>query len=266
MRIMIDEVAAILTEAAEVAILPRFRALADGDVVEKSPGELVTIADREAEELISARLRGIVDAPVVGEEAVAADPGLPAALRESPVAWLVDPLDGTANFVAGRDTFAVMAALVRGGRVVASWIALPVAGRSYADELGSGAWRDGERVVRAPAAADPAELRGAALSRFMEPAVRAHVEAVAPRFADLNGGAKAAGIEYSRLVDGEIDFVRYERTLPWDHAPGSLLLAEAGGVVRRLTGSEYLPADERRGLLAAADPASWDTVSAILAI
>ena len=262
---MIDEVAGILTEAAEAAILPRFRALAEGEVTEKSPGEVVTIADREAEDLISRRLRGVVDAPVVGEEAVAADPSLLAALRESDVAWLVDPLDGTANFVAGRTTFAVMAALVRGGRTVAAWILQPVAGHVYAAELGSGAWRDGERLRRAPAPEDPALLRGAALSRFMEPEVRARVEAAAPRFAELGPGVKAAGIDYPLVADGALDFVRYERTLPWDHAPGALLLAEAGGVVQRLDGTPYSPIDDRRGLLVAADSATWDAVNTLLA-
>ncbi|MBB6351107.1 hypothetical protein ACWGH8_04090 [Nonomuraea muscovyensis] len=49
----IDQVTEMLTDAAEIAILPRFRALADGEVAEKSPGEVATVADREAEELIS---------------------------------------------------------------------------------------------------------------------------------------------------------------------------------------------------------------------
>ncbi|WP_431904794.1 inositol monophosphatase family protein [Nonomuraea sp. bgisy101] len=91
----INKVTEILLDAAEIAILPRFRALADGEVTEKSPDEVVTVADREAEELISRGLRGVVDAPVVGEEATAGDPRLLMALREAPAAWLVDPLDGT---------------------------------------------------------------------------------------------------------------------------------------------------------------------------
>src|SRR5690606_6446942 len=137
-----------------------------GEVEEKAPGEVVTVADREAEALIAARLRAVVDAPVVGEESVADDPGRLAALPEAPVAWVVDPLDGTANFVAGRPEFAVMAALVRGGETVAAWIVRPVDGSVYVAEKGAGAWRDGVRLHRAPAPDDPANLRGVVLTRF----------------------------------------------------------------------------------------------------
>ncbi|GAA2308891.1 hypothetical protein GCM10010149_68780 [Nonomuraea roseoviolacea subsp. roseoviolacea] len=87
----VDQVTEIVMDAARVAILPRFRALADGEVAEKSPGEVVTVADREAEELISRRLREVLDAPVVGEEAAAEDPRLSRALGEAPATarWLL---------------------------------------------------------------------------------------------------------------------------------------------------------------------------------
>ncbi|MDH6113371.1 fructose-1,6-bisphosphatase/inositol monophosphatase family enzyme [Kitasatospora sp. MAP12-15] len=263
---LIDQVTEILREAAEVAILPRYRALAAGDVVEKTPGEVVTVADRQAEELITRRLRGLLDVPVVGEEAAAASPALVAALREAPAAWLVDPLDGTANFVAGRPEYAVMAALVRHGQTVASWIVQPAEGRSYVAERGSGAWQDGVRLHRPPAPRDPAELRGAALTRFLDPAARAHLEATAHRFAALGPGTKCAGVDYPHLTTGEADFLLYQRTLPWDHAPGVLLLTEAGGTARRPDGTDYRPSDPeaKRGLLIAADPQCWQTVHGLL--
>lgn len=260
----IDDVTDILREAAETVVLPRFRALGERDVAEKAPGEVVTVADREAEELISRRLRGLRDLPVVGEEATAADPKLTDALREAPAAWLVDPLDGTSNFVAGHTDFAVMAALVRSGETVASWIVQPVSGRAYVAEQGAGAWRDGEQVRREPAPADPARMHGAALTRFLAPEARAHVQAAAPRFGALGPGVSCAGVDYPRLVDGEEDFVLFHRTLPWDHAPGTLLLREAGGTARRPDGTPYRPADDGVGLLNAADPACWETVRALL--
>ncbi|MFC4058870.1 inositol monophosphatase family protein [Planomonospora corallina] len=260
----IDDVTGILREAAQTVILPRHRALAAGEVTEKSPGELVTVADREAEELITRRLRALLDVPVVGEEAAAADPGLLGALTGAPAAWLVDPLDGTANFVAGGPDYAVMAALVREGRTVASWILRPADGRAYVAELGAGAWCDGARLHRKPAPEDPAGLRGAVLTRFLDPGARARVEAAAPRFAELGPGAKCSGVDYPRLVDGELDFVVFQRLLPWDHAPGALLLAEAGGAGRHFDGVPYRPAGGRSGLLNAADPACWHTVRSIL--
>ncbi|MFI5804728.1 inositol monophosphatase family protein [Streptomyces sp. NPDC051561] len=263
----IETVTDILREAAAEAIVPRHRALTEGEITEKTPGEVVTVADREAEALITRRLRGLRDVPVVGEEAVAAHPTLLQAARSAPEAWLVDPLDGTANFVAGHDTYAVMAALVRHGETVAAWIVQPASGRTYTAEAGSGAWRDdGVRLLREPAPADPAALHGAALTRFLSPAARAHAEASRPHFAHLGSGTGCAGIDYPRLAEGALDFLLYHRTLPWDHAPGALLATEAGCTVRRPDGERtaYRPSDDLSGLLAAADPRCWRTARALL--
>lgn len=260
----IAAVTTILHEAVETVIRPRFQALSDGEVLEKSPGELVTVADREAEELISPRLRGIVDAPVVGEEAASADPDLLYALRGEPTAWLVDPVDGTRNFVEGRPEYAVMAALVRGGETVAAWIVQPSTERTYVAERGSGTWRDGVRVRRAPAPTDPAGLHGSVLTRFLSPAARRRVEEMAPQFAAVGPGAHCSGVDYPKLVDGEQDFAVFHRTLPWDHAPGSLLLTEAGGVCLRPDGGAYHPGDDGVGLVNAADEKCWETVRSLL--
>jgi fructose-1,6-bisphosphatase/inositol monophosphatase family enzyme len=261
---LIDAVTNILREAAEVAIVPRFRALAQAEVFEKSPGEIVTVADREAEDLITPRLQALVNAPVVGEEATAANPGLVRALHDAPAAWVIDPLDGTANFVAGRPEWAVMAALVLEGRTTVAWIVRPADDLVYVAESGSGAWRNGVRVHRAPAQAQPAELSGAAHTRFMDSAAGARVRAAAPLFAELGPGASCAGIDYPRLVDGETDFVLFWRTLPWDHAPGTLIVTEAGGTARRPDGTAYRPADDRQGLLNAAGDECWNVVRPLL--
>ncbi|MFY7069116.1 inositol monophosphatase family protein [Nocardiopsis changdeensis] len=261
-----DAVTGILRDAAREVILPRARSLSEGEVMEKGPGELVTVVDQEAERVITARLRGLVDAPVVGEEAVAADPSLVEALRTEPVVWLVDPLDGTRNFVEGRREYGVMAALVHGGETVAAWIVQPEWDRAYAAERGAGAWRDGTRLRRDPAPTDPGRLRGSVLTRFLAPEARRHVEASVPRFAGVDGGAHCSAVDYPLLCEGSRDFLLFHRTLPWDHAPGALLLAEAGGVSRRPDGTPYRPdqGPDVLGLLNAADETCWKTVRELL--
>ena len=118
-----DEVLQVMKDAARVAIMPRFQRLADDEVEEKSAGEIVTLTDREVEAIITPVLRRLrPDAVVVGEEATAADPELLNAIDDGATAWLVDPLDGTSNFVSGRDQFAVMVALMEGGVTTRSWI------------------------------------------------------------------------------------------------------------------------------------------------
>ncbi|MFE3023218.1 inositol monophosphatase family protein [Nocardia tengchongensis] len=261
---MIDEVAQLLVCAAETAILPRFRRLAAGDVAEKGPGDLVTVADREAEQLISRGLREILDIPVVGEEAVAEDPSLLAALGEQ-ACWLVDPIDGTSNFVAGRVEYAVMAALIHSGKPVAGWIILPETGQQYVAERGSGAFRDGVQLWRPPPPTDVERLQGAAPTKRLDKQEKAQLSEVGKRFAALGPGALSAGVNYTRLLAGDLDFVLYQRSLPWDHAAGTLLLAEAGGISLRPDGAPYRLTDSPTDLLLnAADRTSWQLVQAAL--
>ncbi|MFI7191567.1 inositol monophosphatase family protein [Nocardia nova] len=257
---MIDEVTRVLVNAAELAIKPRFRSLVEGDVTEKAPGDPVTVADREAEQLISKGLREILNIPVVGEEAVADNPSLLAAL-DGDACWLVDPVDGTSNFVAGHRDYAVMAALVGKGEPVAGWIFLPESDRRYVTQRGSGAFRNGVRLRRPSPPAEIERLRGAAPTKRLDDGGRAHLRAISRRVSSLGTGTLSAGVNYTRLVDGDFDFVLYQRSMPWDHAAGTLLLAETGGTSVRPDGTLYrVTTNPNDQLLNAADPMSCEAV------
>ena len=259
-----DRVGDALRETSAEVIEPRFAALGAMDVRAKAAGELVTVADVEAERLLTQRLTDLLPgAAVVGEEACAADPTLLKGLGAAQ-AWLIDPLDGTANFVEGNHDWAVMVALCEGGRTVASWIWQPRSQTMYTAEAGSGAARNGVTVAVTSRPVEPGALRGAVLTRFLPTSVSATVDAGRDRFDTVTPGRRCAGVDYPAVVDGGLDFVLFWRTLPWDHAPGVLLLQEAGGVALRPDTSPYRPADTRPGLLVAADRSTWDAVRAIL--
>ncbi|NES12518.1 MULTISPECIES: inositol monophosphatase family protein [Micromonospora] len=264
---LLDDVGALLREAAATVVVPMFRRLDDADITEKAPGELVTVADRRAEEFISARLRQLrPGSVVVGEEAVAEDPDLLRHLRGAGDVWLVDPVDGTANFAAGRRPFALMVALLTDGAPVASWVYDPLDGTLAACRTGAGTRLDGATVRNDRPAPQVGALRGTAMTRFLPPDARRAVEAGGARIGELLPGQHCAGREYLDILTGAQQFVLFWRTLPWDHAPGTLLVREAGGVARRFDGTDYRPADDGRGLLVAASPEIWDEVrSALLA-
>ncbi|QXC62775.1 inositol monophosphatase [Aquihabitans sp. G128] len=248
--------AAVRAVAAEV-VLPRFGALTAAQIHEKEPGDLVTDADREAEAALSERLRELLPgAAVVGEEAVAADPGVLERAAAAERAWVIDPIDGTSNFVAASPDFAVMVALVERGETTAGWIHHPVSDRMFTATRGGGAQLDGTSVRRRPAPSSSAELRGVLRTRYLEPAAAARAIERSAAFAHVDEGRKAAGIEYPRVVLGEIDFVLYLRTHVWDHAAGALILEEAGGRAARLDGTTYRPFSDAVGLVLAADDAT----------
>lgn len=265
----VAQVAALVQEVAAHRILPRFRALAEHEVTRKARGEVVTIADQEAEADLTAALGGLApDVPMLGEEAAATDPDLAARVQAAPRYWLLDPLDGTSNFVAGRPDIGVMLALVDGGHPVAAWIWQPVHEELFVAERGSGAWHNGQPLSRAQVASDPGHEQpaGYLFTAFFDADDARVVDAAAAGFAQVSRGPRAACITYPRLAQGQVQFAVYGRTHPWDHAPGALLLTEAGGAARRFDGTDYLPGQDRRGLLVTSRAADWAPVAAGLAL
>ncbi|MEU5723334.1 inositol monophosphatase [Micromonospora sp. NPDC047738] len=262
---LLEDVGDLLRKAAAEVVVPMFRRLDDADISEKAPGEVVTVADRQAEELISAGLRRLrPGSVVVGEEAVAEDPDLLRHLRGAGDVWVVDPIDGTANFAAGRRPFALMVALLTDGLPAASWVYDPLAGTMAAGRAGAGTRLDGTPVRISRSAPEVGALRGTAMTRFLPPKARRTVEAGGERLGELLPGQHCAGREYLDMLTGAQQFVLFWRTLPWDHAPGTLLVRGAGGVARRFDGTDYHPADGGRGLLVAASEEIWDEVRAAL--
>jgi fructose-1,6-bisphosphatase/inositol monophosphatase family enzyme len=160
----------------------------------------------------------------------------------------------------------LMVALVEDGESVAAWIHQPVSGTTYRAERGGGAYRDDQRLVIPGGARPRAELRGIALTRFLPGELRAAVDRGASEMPCVTGGPAAAGIEYPRLATGVHDFVLFWRTLPWDHAPGALLVTEAGGVAMHLDGRDYQPGRPRDGLLVADGQQTWHDVRQALGL
>ena len=255
-------VADLMRQVSAEVILPRYRNLAAHEVVEKAANELVTIADRESEDRLSEGLAKLLpEARIIGEEACAADAALLNGLGDGLV-WIIDPIDGTGNFAAGRPPFGVMIALAEGGVAIAGWILDPLTGRLCHAARGRGARVDGERVqARESGAAVPV----AGISTlFIDSDQRADLERRAEGRLDIVPIPRCAAEQYPRVAFGVNDLALFNRTLAWDHAAGVLFLNEAGGVAARLDGSRYRVDSDELGLLAAASPAMWEKSARIL--
>jgi fructose-1,6-bisphosphatase/inositol monophosphatase family enzyme len=262
---VLDHVAELIREVAATIVLPRFRHLNEGDVEVKSPGDLVTIADQESERALTAGLtRLLPGSQVVGEEAVAADPDVLRRVGDQGPVWIVDPVDGTNNFAAGKTPFAVMVALLREGEPAASWILDVVADRMAIAEAGSGAYIEGVRVKTRTDDPGAAAMRGTLARHYFPDGLRAQVNEHAGEFASVTNGHHCAGYEYPSVATDEQQFAMFWRILPWDHVPGALFVRESGGVVRHIDGTEYRPVDSDHGLLIAPNREVWETVRSTL--
>ncbi|MCC6829217.1 MAG: inositol monophosphatase [Novosphingobium sp.] len=256
------QVSALLRGVAQAVVTPRFRQLATHEIAEKSPGEIVTTVDREAEARLYDGLAALgLGARIVGEEAAAHDPALLDRVDEGLV-WLVDPLDGTANFAAGREPFGMMVALVEDGAPLAGWIYDPLGDRLHHAERGRGATCNGDRVqARATGQAVPVAALG---THFLSPERRERVHAAAAARMAVHPVPRCAAASYPRLATGHDDVALFQRILPWDHAAGVLFLTEAGGVVTHWDRQPYRVGGSGAGVLAAANGALWQAAAEVL--
>jgi fructose-1,6-bisphosphatase/inositol monophosphatase family enzyme len=256
------EVAQLLRAATQAEILPRWRKLAAGAVRTKSgPLDLVTDADEAAERVIAAGLEArFPGCVVVGEEASAADPAILGRLPEAELAFVVDPVDGTANFAAGLPLFGCMAAALMRGEVVAAWIHDPLGDDTAIALRGEGAWietaEDARRDMRVATSAPVGRMVGTVSWGFMPEPLKSRVASRLPRLG-ATLGLRCAAHEYRLAAEGHIHTLIYNRLLPWDHAPGWLLHREAGGYAARFDGSAYSPLESTGGMICAPDHESW---------
>jgi fructose-1,6-bisphosphatase/inositol monophosphatase family enzyme len=252
-------VAQVMRDAADRAIMPRYQTLAAHEVTAKAVDDMVTVADTEAEAILAEGLAKILpEAAIVGEEAAFSDPAVLDRLSDT-LCWIIDPLDGTNNFAAGKPPFGVLIALAEGGETVAGWIWDPLRQRLCHAHKGEGAFIGGERVFarttghQPPIAAISLVFADLAKREALKSRIAAHYTLV-----DI---PRCAAEQYPRIVLGENDVSVFERTLSWDHAAGVLFLNEAGGKCARPDGTPYRVDEDRKGLIGAASPARWDELA-----
>ena len=222
-RDLAERAGVLVQERREVAVLT--------GSTKSSATDLVTEADRAAEQAI---ITGILEVrpqdAVLGEESAARS-------GTSGVRWIVDPIDGTTNYVYGVPAYAVSIAVERDGEVVVGVVHDPVARVTYSARRGHGATCDGRPI----ACSDRAELATALLGTgFSYSSARRARQAqllleVLPRVRDIRRFG-AASLDLCAVATGRLDAYYEQGLQPWDLAAGALIAAEAGAVLGDLAG------------------------------
>ena len=249
------KVSNIVARVAADVILPRFRHLDSSEIQEKNPGDLVTVADREAEQRLIELLPPLLEGSLVmGEECVAADPDLLECLVGDVPVWVIDPIDGTGNFVRGSERFAVIVALVWRQETVQGWIYDPLKQQMTHVVKGGGVWRGDQKIT----------LRSKPVPGMTGSVARRDHACLARHGLTVRQLGSAAH-EYLAQLDGTLDFSCYRRLHPWDHAAGTLMITEAGGKAATFDGKPYRPVPQPgNSLLMAPDAESWEALREIL--
>lgn len=263
----------IMREIADTEIMSRFRDLSDADISEKSPGDLVTVADQASEQAFGRILPSLIPgSQILGEEGYEVDPMTLQALAGDAPVWIVDPVDGTFNFAHGKSPFTVIVALVEQCETIAGWILDPLTREAVWAIKGEGAFQQADK------GADPADIdrsvkdygatkmtAGVKLRKRLERAANELTDTLMPNVVDRY---RCVGREYMDITLGEIDHARYGSKLkPWDHAAGCLIVRECGGRADHI-GSQapYTPAPDIswRTIGVTGDAAHWESWHALV--
>lgn len=204
-------------------------------VVKSSPTDVVTALDRASEELIRDRIKAVrpQDA-ILGEEG--------GSTGEGRVRWIVDPIDGTVNFLYGVPDWAVSIAVEVDGEVIAGAVNVVPRGEVFTAVKGGGAYLAGERLrCNTGVPLDRALIATGFGYQSGRRAVQAEVLAhVLPRIRDIRRGGSAAS-DLCSVAAGRVDGYYERGTNPWDYAAGGLVAAEAGAVLGGLAGKPAGP-------------------------
>jgi 3'(2'), 5'-bisphosphate nucleotidase len=248
----ISRLEAAMREAGATIERMKAEGVAARDKADQSP---VTAADEAAEQILEAAVRAIEPgAVIIGEEAAAAGHLPPPTGRF----WLIDPLDGTKDFIAGRDGYTVNLGLVVEGVPVFGLVLHPPSGQLWAGLLGAGATLTGSDGVRRAIAtrALPDAPALVVSHSHLDEATKAWAEAVA------NATRTGAGssIKFCLLADGTADaYPRFGPTMEWDTAAADAVLRAAGGMTYAGGDTPFAygkPGYRNGHFLAVGDPAS----------
>ena len=229
-----------LAHAAGDAILPFWRA--DVAVTAKADDSPVTAADVAAHHVLLDGLTALDPSiPVLSEE----DANIAQSIRAGWTRWwLVDPLDGTKEFIAGSEEFTVNVALIEHGRVVFGVVSMPTSGRCYYGGAGLGAWRaDGDVIV--PISVRHSPPAGEALTvvasrRHSSPAQELLLAGLSEQLGELTLVSVGSSLKFCLLAEGAADcYPRLAPTSQWDTAAAQGVLEGAGGVVLQLDGEPF---------------------------
>lgn len=223
-------------QAAGQAICRGFGNLGSGDIETKGQNDFVTRVDLEAE----AAIRGVIARDFPGHRILAEERGGAAAV-DGPL-WVIDPLDGTTNFIHGVPQFAVSLALLEQGRVVFGMIYEPLSGDTYHAAAGAGAFLN-DRPIRVSRTRRLDDALGATGFPFKAPELRSpYVRAfrdMMDRCRDMRRCGSAA-LDLAHVACGRFDFFWEALLMPWDFLAGKLLVSEAGGTASDFAGKELL--------------------------
>nr|WP_256473536.1 inositol monophosphatase family protein [Neisseria sp. HSC-16F19] len=231
--------------------MPRFLAVS---VSKKHDGSLLTEADVAAQGAFARGLPDIIACPMLGEEMNAADQRDLWQHNEAGL-WVVDPIDGTNNFINGLPHFALSAAYIRGGRSELGVIFNPVTQELFYAERGKGAFLNGQRLpLRCVGKPLSEAIAGVEVKYLRSGKLASRMHTLSPAGSQRSMGCST--LDWCYLAAGRYDVYVHGGQKLWDYAAGALIYEEAGGQLATLEGDDFWSGQHvfNRSVIAALEP------------
>ncbi|ASK26979.1 inositol monophosphatase family protein [Neisseria chenwenguii] len=249
---MLHQLQNVVRHIAQTEIMPRFL---NTPSYRKEDGSMLSEADLAAQTAFAAALPLIAGRPVLGEEM---SPQAQAGLwqqHHSDGLWIVDPIDGTNNFVNGLPHFAVSVAYIQNGRAQAGVIYNPVSGECFTAQRGQGAHLNGTRLpLRLVSKKLSEAIAGVEIKYLRSGKLSSRMNTLAPFGSIRSMGCST--LDWCYLACGRYDVYVHGGQKLWDYAAGALIFEEAGGCLSTLEGDEFWSGEHvfKRSVVAALEP------------
>ncbi|HMM55012.1 MAG TPA: inositol monophosphatase family protein [Candidatus Desulfobacillus sp.] len=240
----------VVREVAAQVVMPRYLQVVREH---KADGTIFTEVDIAAQRALAERLQRLRPRPLLGEEEMAEEEQRQLWQEGSAGLWVVDPIDGTTNFVAGLPFFAISVAYFIDGRAVVGVVYNPATREMFFASRGGGAIMNGLRLPLRPPAASLAECVAGVDFKRIPKKLGDALATRPPYYSQRNFGCST--LEWAYAAAGRLDLLLHGGQKLWDYAAGRLILEEAGGGMCTLKHDDF-DADDlwKRSVIAAVDP------------
>lgn len=252
---MLDRLQQVVREVAQAEVMPRFLDVA---VSRKNDGSLLTEADLASQAAFAAKLPEIIDCPMLGEE-MTEQRQHELWQNHSDGLWVVDPIDGTNNFINGLPHFSLSVAYIKEGRSQLGVVFNPVSNECFYAERGRGAFLNGRQL---PLRSVEKELReaiaGVEIKYLRSGKLSSRIGTLAPFGSQRSLGSST--LDWCYLASGRYDVYVHGGQKLWDYAAGALIFEEAGGCLATLEGDDFWSGNHvfKRSVIAALQPKVFD--------
>lgn len=252
---MLDKLHSLVRQIAMAEVMPRFL---NASISRKADGSLLTEADLAAQAAFAATLPELIDCPMLGEEMTAqrqqelwqhSQNGL----------WVVDPIDGTNNFINGLPHFALSCAFIQNGRAQLGVVYNPVSDECFYAKHGKGAYLNGRLLpLRSVEKHLHEAIAGVEIKYLRSGKLSSRMNTLAP-FGSLRSMGSST-LDWCYLAAGRYDIYVHGGQKLWDYAAGALIFEEAGGHLATLEGDEFWSGMHvfKRSVIAGTQPALFE--------